>query len=146
MLKYIKWICLSISIIAICALSFIFIKNNSKTKKIEEDNFKISNIQNVPWYKIKEEIYENNTLINKVNLIDSEYITFLDNQIQYTKPLTNQINSYKYEYKNGNLTIYEAKSFLLSGTYNIKLENEELILTQKENDIINIYYFTKAVG
>ena len=100
MIKYVKWLCLIAALIGICILGLTFIKNNPKTEELKEDIFKINKIQNIAWYKTKEEIYENNELISQVNLIDPEYITILKNQIQYNDPLINQINTYTYEYKN----------------------------------------------
>ena len=146
MIKYIKWLCLIISIIGICILSYTFIKKNSKTEKLEKDTFKIINIQNIAWYKTKIETYENKKITGRFNILDPQYITFTENNIQHTNPQTGQINTYNYEYKNKVLSINDIKNYLPAGIYNIFLENEQLILSITNKNEKIIYYFTKAAG
>lgn len=149
MLKYIKWICLIIAIIGITLLSIKFINykstQNNKNKE-EKTQEKLTEIYNIAWYKTKIETYENNKITGRFNIIDQQYITFLESYIQHTNPQTGQINTYNFEYKNKVLTINDIKNYLPAGSYNLSLENEQLILSITNNNEKIIYYFTKAAG
>lgn len=146
MLKYIKWICLFISIIGIVLLGIKFINLNDK-ESLNNKKFNINKIYNTAWYKTGIAYYENNKLIDEnFNIKDLDYIIFTSKNITYYNSNINEINTYDYIFKNKSIVINFDSNLIVKGTYNIEIENEKLKLTNCSNKYCFVYYFESAKG
>lgn len=147
-MKYIKWICLIISIIGFIILGIKFFNINNQ-KQIEKNEFDIKDTFNTAWYKRGIALYENKKLFNEnFNLNDPRYMVFYETYVEFYNPITNQKNEYTYSYNQENQTIIinSEDFFLQNGIYNIKFENEYLKISQSIDGNDYIYYFLSAEG
>lgn len=143
MLKYIKWLCLIIAIIGIIILGVIYTNNLKKTpdNNSQQKNY---SLYDTAWYKTKIENYENNELVGTMTLSDPRYIIFNKDYVEYVYP--EETKQYMYTYNDKILTITGPTNFLSEGSYKVSFDNNQLKLSNDNENKTKIYYFTRAEG
>ena len=140
MIKYIKWFFLMILIAGLIILGIKFIN-------FDKDDFDISSIYDLNWYKRGIAIYENDELFSEnYNLAGIYYMTFMKDKVNYCNSISLECDEYFYSYKNGKITIDAEDYFISKGTYNINYNDEELELSVEDGEITTVYYFTTPLG
>lgn len=140
MIKYIKWFLLVILIIVFGILGFKFVN-------YDKDNFDISVIYDKEWYKRGIAVYENDELFSEnQRLTGVQYMIFTKDSVTYCDSMTEECDNYSYKYKDGKITIDAEDYFIPKGTYDIKYEDEVLVLSIKDNINTIIYYLRSPVG
>lgn len=136
MKKVLTYILLVILIIVTFIVIFIYIQNKNKNELYGY------------WAYKKYLYYENNTLIDEVDNIPSEYLSINENTIKlctlYADNNTS-CNEENYKLTSKYLKI-ESTSFSLSGTFTYKINKNNLTLTKEENNNKYIYIYNRPSG
>lgn len=149
MKKNIKWILLIITILSLIITCIMFINFNKERTNNNIQNSELSKIYDKIWLRTGISVYENNNFIGEnLTLIDTRYLLFKKDKVSYCNPETDICTEYSYTYNEEDNTIYfdSEDYFVVKGTYEIKINEDNFELTMIAGNETIIYHFETPKG
>ena len=149
MIKYLKWVSFLLLIICIFIIIYLYVSGFESYEKDDSLNVNdklIEQISGVYWNRVGITIYDGDKLlVNNENLVEKDYILFDSDYMQYCNFNDNNCEKCNYIYKDATIEFFEGCIFT-PGVYDVRFEDERLVLSLKDSGNTFIYYYEIPKG